>query len=135
MRESSSRTFDRRPDSVAAARRFTRDALVKLHIEESETAVLLVSELVTNAVRYGLGPILVTLALHGELFRCEVSDANSVAPCLKEAAVDDESGRGMHMVYTLSHRCGVRPALRGKTVWFELEAAHMVGESDTNVNR
>ncbi|WP_078662779.1 ATP-binding protein [Streptomyces bicolor] len=126
--EISSRRFDGLPDSVAAARRFTRDALVKFPIEGSETAVLLVSELVTNAVRYGLGSILLTLTVHGTSLRCEVTDANPAAPRLKEAAVDDETGRGMQLLHELSHRCGVRPARHGKTVWFELEAAHLAGE-------
>ncbi|WP_406304520.1 ATP-binding protein [Streptomyces sp. NBC_00885] len=127
--------FDCVPASVSAARSFTRDVLVKLPIEESETAVLLVSELVTNAVRYGLGPILLTLTVHGNSLRCEVTDANPAAPCLKEAAADDESGRGMHMLHELSHRCGIRPARHGKTVWFELEEAPPARESDIDLIR
>ncbi|MDH6122354.1 anti-sigma regulatory factor (Ser/Thr protein kinase) [Kitasatospora sp. GAS204A] len=129
--ETRSQRFDRHPASVAAARRFTRDCLVGQPLEESETAELLVSELVTNAVRYGAGPILLTVTVLGRSLRCEVTDAHPAAPCFKEAAADDESGRGMQLLHELSHRCGVRPAHPGKTVWFELRCA---GSTDASVH-
>ena len=121
--ENRSQWFDRHPASVAAARSFTRDTLLEQPLEESETAELLVSELVTNAVRYGAGPILLSVTVRGTSLRCEVTDAHPAAPCLKAAGADDESGRGMQLIHELSHRCGVRPTRRGKTVWFELQAA------------
>ncbi|TQK50515.1 histidine kinase-like protein [Streptomyces sp. SLBN-118] len=117
-----SQWFERHPASVAAARSFTRDTLVDWTREESETVELLVSELVTNAVRHGAGPILLRVTVRGTSLRCEVTDAHPASPCLKAAGADDESGRGMWLLHELSHRCGVRPAHQGKTVWFELQA-------------
>ncbi|MET7622675.1 ATP-binding protein [Streptomyces sp. NPDC005408] len=114
--------FDRHPASVAAARSFTRDVLAEQPREESETVQLLVSELVTNAVRHGAGPILLSVTVRSTSLRCEVTDAHPAFPCLKAAGADDESGRGMRLLHELSHRCGVRPAHRGKTVWFEVRA-------------
>jgi len=130
--ENRSHWFDRHPTSVAAARRFTRDTLIERPLEESETAELLVSELVTNAVRYGVGPILLSVTVRGRSLRCEVTDAHPAVPCLKAAAADDESGRGMQLLHELSHRCGVRPARQGKTVWFELQAP---GSTEASVPR
>lgn len=120
--ETRSQWFDRHPASVAAARSFTRDTLVEQPLEESETVELLVSELVTNAVRHGAGPILLSVTVRGTSLRCEVTDAHPAFPCLKAAGADDESGRGMRLLHALSHRCGVRTAHQGKTVWFELQA-------------
>lgn len=120
--ENSSQWFDRHPASVAAARSFTRDTLVEQPLEQSETAELLVSELVTNAVRYGAGPILLSVTFRGTSLRCQVTDAHPAVPCIKAAGADDESGRGMQLLRELSHRCCIRPAHPGKTVWFELQA-------------
>ncbi|NUK07035.1 ATP-binding protein [Streptomyces lunaelactis] len=120
--ETRSQWFDRHPASVAAARGFTRDTLGEQPLEESETVELLVSELVTNAVRHGAGPILLSVTVRGTSLRCEVTDAHPAFPCLKAAGADDESGRGMQLLHELSHRCGVRTAHQGKTVWFELRA-------------
>ncbi|MBT2369869.1 ATP-binding protein [Streptomyces sp. ISL-10] len=107
---------------MAAARSFTRAVLVEQPLEQAETAELLVSELVTNAVHHGAGPILLSVTVRGASLRCEVTDAHPAFPCLRAAGADDESGRGMRLLHALSHRCGVRPARRGKTVWFELQA-------------
>ncbi|WP_406301738.1 ATP-binding protein [Streptomyces sp. NBC_00885] len=120
--ETRSQWFDRHPASVSAARSFTRDTLVEQPLEESETVELLVSELVTNAVRHGAGPILLSVTVRGGSLRCEVTDAHPAFPCLKAAGADDESGRGMRLLHELSHRCGVRADHQGKTVWFELWA-------------
>ncbi|MGI5404516.1 ATP-binding protein [Streptomyces sp. CA-135486] len=127
--ENRSQWFDRHPASVAAARSFTRDTLVEQPLEESETAELLVSELVTNAVRHGAGPILLSVTVRGTSLRCEVTDAHPAVPRLEAAGADDESGRGLQLLHELSHRCGVRPARQGKTVWFELQAPGMTEAS------
>ncbi|WP_406276748.1 ATP-binding protein [Streptomyces sp. NBC_00191] len=120
--ETRSQWFDRHPASVSAARSFTRDILVEQPLEESETVELLVSELVTNAVRHGAGPILLSVTVRGGSLRCEVTDAHPAFPCLMAAGADDESGRGMRLLHELSHLCGVRADHQGKTVWFELRA-------------
>ncbi len=85
------------------------------------TAELAVSELVTNAVRYGGGKS-VTLRLIREdgTLTCEVSDPSSTAPHLKRAHYDDEGGRGLYIVAAVSRRWGVRYTDVGKVIWTEI---------------
>ncbi|MFF4223656.1 SpoIIE family protein phosphatase [Streptomyces abikoensis] len=79
---------------------------------------LLLSELVTNAVRYGSGPIQVRL-LYDRTLTCEVSDTSSTAPHLRHAATTDEGGRGLFLVARLSHAWGTRYTAEGKVIWAE----------------
>ena len=86
-----------------------------------DTAVLLVSELATNAVRHASGRFRLTLfAAHGVL-RCEVGDTGCREPRVRDTAAGaEESGRGMFLVDALARRWGCRRDGPGKTVWFEL---------------
>ncbi len=89
--------------------------------ELAETAVvteLVVSELVTNALRYGAPPIRLRLILDRELI-CEVSDASSTAPHARRAQVLDEGGRGLLLVARLTQRWGTRHTANGKVIWCE----------------
>ncbi|MFI6445642.1 SpoIIE family protein phosphatase [Kitasatospora sp. NPDC050543] len=79
---------------------------------------LLLSELVTNAIRYGSEPIQVRLILDRTLI-CEVSDASSTAPHLRRAATTDEGGRGLFLVAQLTQAWGTRYTARGKVIWAE----------------
>ncbi|MFD7256852.1 SpoIIE family protein phosphatase [Streptomyces sp. NPDC059874] len=92
--------------------------------ELSFAAELLLSELVTNAVRYGIEPIQVRL-IHDRALICEVSDGSSTAPHLRRAANTDEGGRGLFLVAQLAQSWGTRYTPRGKVIWAEcaLEAA------------
>lgn len=86
-----------------------------------DLTVLLVSELVTNALRYASGPIGVRLARRaGPVLLVEVSDPVPAPPLVRIAAPDDESGRGLQLVARTSRRWGTRRGEQGKTVWFEL---------------
>ncbi|MCX4419257.1 ATP-binding SpoIIE family protein phosphatase [Streptomyces mirabilis] len=85
--------------------------------------VLIVSELVTNAVRHASAPIMLRLIRRETLF-CEVSDGSSVAPYLQHAQPSDESGRGLLIVAETVLRWGVRHDLTGKTIWTEQELSH-----------
>ncbi|OLZ73767.1 protein phosphatase [Streptomyces amritsarensis] len=87
-------------------------------------AELMLSELVTNAVRYGSEPIRVRLIRDRSLI-CEVSDGSSTAPHLRRAASTDEGGRGLFLVAQLSQAWGARYTARGKVIWAEcaLDAA------------
>ncbi|MBB5119395.1 protein phosphatase [Streptomyces eurocidicus] len=81
-------------------------------------AELLLSELVTNAIRYGTGPIGVRL-LYDRTLTCEVSDTSSTAPHLRHAATTDEGGRGLFLVAQLAQSWGTRYTADGKVIWAE----------------
>ncbi|MEU1409756.1 SpoIIE family protein phosphatase [Streptomyces sp. NPDC005728] len=82
-------------------------------------AELILSELVTNAIRYGAEPIKVRL-LYDRFLTCEVSDASSTSPHLRRAAITDEGGRGLFIVAQLAERWGTRYSAQGKVIWAEL---------------
>ena len=82
-------------------------------------AELLVSELVTNAVRYAQGKIGLRLILEGGLV-CEVLDDSAALPRLRHPDEDDERGRGLQVVSQVAQRWGARRSLTGKVVWCEL---------------
>ena len=85
-------------------------------------AELLVSELATNAIRYGGGDDFgYTLGLEGDRLRVEVRDANRARPQVRHAGPADEGGRGMELVSTLSADWGIADLDGGKVVWFELD--------------
>ncbi|MFG3107161.1 ATP-binding SpoIIE family protein phosphatase [Streptomyces tendae] len=107
------------PAAVSGARRFASDVLAAWGLEEmSFTTELAVSELVTNAIRYGKSPIQLRLILQSTL-TCEVSDASSTAPHLRRARIFDEGGRGLLLVAQLTDRWGARHSREGKVIWAE----------------
>ncbi|MFG2223761.1 SpoIIE family protein phosphatase [Streptomyces sp. NPDC048644] len=106
--------------SVARARELARDQLTDWGLEALvDTTELLVSELVTNALRHGHGEIRLRL-LRDRSLVCEVWDADLAQPRRRRARDTDEGGRGLQLVGLLSSRWGSRRTPRGKTVWFEL---------------
>lgn len=106
--------------SVARARELARDQLTAWGLDDLvDTTELLVSELVTNALRYGEGEIRLRL-LRDRTLVCEVWDAGLVQPRRRRARDTDEGGRGLQLVGLLSAAWGSRRTPRGKTVWFEL---------------
>ncbi|MEU2563776.1 SpoIIE family protein phosphatase [Streptomyces longispororuber] len=113
-------TLPREPRSVGHARELACARLRAWDLEPLvDTAELLVSELVTNALRYGEGEIRLRLLLDRTLV-CEVWDAGLVQPRRRRARDTDEGGRGLQLVGLLSAAWGSRRTPRGKTVWFEL---------------
>ncbi|MGW2638202.1 SpoIIE family protein phosphatase [Streptomyces sp. NPDC001348] len=92
--------------------------------ETTFAAELILSELITNAIRHGAGPIRVRL-LYDRTLICEVSDASNTAPHLRRAASTDEGGRGLFLVAQLSRSWGTRYLPEGKVIWAEcaLDAA------------
>ncbi|MFB6843332.1 SpoIIE family protein phosphatase [Streptomyces sp. NPDC056373] len=113
-------TLPREPRSVGRAREFARAQLLAWDMEPLvDTTELLVSELVTNALRYGEGEIRLRLLLDRTLV-CEVWDSGLVQPRRRRARDTDEGGRGLQLVGLLSAAWGSRRTPRGKTVWFEL---------------
>ncbi|WP_329460138.1 SpoIIE family protein phosphatase [Streptomyces sp. NBC_01497] len=110
----------REPRSVGRAREYARAQLIAWDLEPLvDTVELLVSELVTNAMRYGEGEIRLRL-LRDRTLVCEVWDAGLVQPRRRRARDTDEGGRGLQLVGMLSSAWGSRRTPRGKTVWFEL---------------
>jgi serine/threonine-protein kinase RsbW len=110
--------------AVRMARQATRDALATWQLAYlEETAVLLVSELVTNAVRHARGGDEVTLVLQtaGTWLRIEVTDADPQWPQPRTPAGFDGSGFGLVLVDALAGKWGVRETATGKAVWAELD--------------
>ncbi|MFD3972682.1 SpoIIE family protein phosphatase [Streptomyces cyaneofuscatus] len=86
--------------------------------ELSFATELVVSELVTNAVRYGGGPLRLRL-IRDRTLLCEVADTGHTSPHLRHSAEDDEGGRGLFIVAQLVQRWGTRYTPGGKTIWTE----------------
>jgi PAS domain S-box-containing protein len=108
------------PAAVAHARALASDQLTAWHLEDTAFVVeLVLSELVTNAIRYGRPPIQLRLIRDATLI-CEVSDSSNTAPHLRRARTFDEGGRGLLIVAQLTHRWGCRQAPHGKIIWAEV---------------
>ena len=105
------------PAVVADVRARTARQLAVWGLQEiTFTTELIVSELLTNAIRHSQPPIQVRLILDGTL-SCEVSDGSSTAPHLRRADRYDEGGRGLLLVARLAERWGTRHTQAGKTIW------------------
>lgn len=112
-----------RPAAVARCRRLIRQTLVDWSLSElCDTAELLATELITNAIRYATDPIELRL-LHTDTLLCEVRDDDHYLPILLEAGDLDENGRGLFLVSRLAQRWGSNRTAHGKVVWFELATA------------
>ncbi|MGW6906288.1 SpoIIE family protein phosphatase [Streptomyces sp. NPDC054940] len=112
----------RLPDAVMHARRFTARTLRRWKVAEAADGVLLVvSELVTNALMHTQGSVRLDLILRGDLVRVSVTDASPRAPA-KPVIVDWEStgGRGLLLVEAMSDTFGSVPVAGGKQVWSEI---------------
>ncbi|MFE4693136.1 SpoIIE family protein phosphatase [Streptomyces sp. NPDC056749] len=108
------------PSAVARVRSDVSRTLTEWGlVEEAFTTELILSELVTNSIRYATGPIRVRLIRDRTLI-CEVSDRSSTSPHLRQAASMDEGGRGLFLVAQLAERWGTRYTDDGgKVIWTE----------------
>ncbi|MFI5824407.1 SpoIIE family protein phosphatase [Streptomyces rishiriensis] len=107
------------PAAVGEVRAAVVRQLAHWDLEElSFTTELILSELVTNAIRYGSAPVGVRL-LRDRTLICEVSDSSSTSPHLRYAAMTDEGGRGLFLVAQLTDRWGTRYTPKGKVIWAE----------------
>ena len=115
-------TWDLAPEPSAVVRASASTATDQLTAWGLDDAAfvteLVVSELVTNAIRYAEPPIQLRL-IHDRTLICEVSDASSTAPHLRRARTYDEGGRGLLLVAQLTQRWGTRHTPTGKTIWAE----------------
>ncbi|GAB2444281.1 SpoIIE family protein phosphatase [Streptosporangium sandarakinum] len=112
-------TLDPDPRSAARARRLVRATLSEWRLDPiADATELMISELVTNAIKHGSGTVEVRL-LRGPSLVCEVADRSPARPVMREAGSDDDTGRGLHLINWLAHRWGTRPTPDGKIVWVE----------------
>jgi anti-sigma regulatory factor (Ser/Thr protein kinase) len=107
------------PSSAGAARRFVVASL-GVGDEVADLAVLLVSELASNAVLHAQTPFEVAVHVDEQRLRVEVSDGNPTMPSLKAYFRESITGRGLHMVAASADRWGFDAQPDGKVVWFEL---------------
>ncbi|KUL44620.1 SpoIIE family protein phosphatase [Streptomyces regalis] len=109
------------PALVAPIRKQVMEQLDAWNLSEASfTAELVVSELVTNAIRYGTPGIRLRLIHDAATLICEVSDTSHTAPHLRRAKIFDEGGRGLLLVAQLTQRWGSRHTADGKTIWAEI---------------
>ncbi|MGC0423297.1 SpoIIE family protein phosphatase [Embleya sp. AB8] len=107
------------PAFVAEARTLAGRQLAEWGLDDlAFTTELVVSELITNAIRYASGPIRLRLIRDATLI-CEVSDATSTSPRMRHARTSDEGGRGLFLVAQFTQRWGTRYTAEGKTIWAE----------------
>lgn len=90
------------------------------------TTELVVSELVTNAIRHGTAPVKLRMIRHDRLI-CEVSDASNTSPRMGHARTTDEGGRGLFLVAQLTRRWGTRYTQAGKIIWAEQDLPGRAG--------
>jgi PAS domain S-box-containing protein len=117
------RSIDREdPRAARHARQFISDALIEWNVlEPRETIVLLVSEVVTNALFHTGGEVDLLMIRLPKRVRVEVGDDVSAAPLNLGGGLLDESGRGVPLLAGFSDRWGSFPRGQGKVVWFELD--------------
>ncbi|MFC7863716.1 SpoIIE family protein phosphatase [Streptomyces murinus] len=108
------------PSAVAGLRRAVTERLEEWGLGEQAFGMeLVLSELVTNAIRYGSEPIRLRLIRDRALI-CEVADGSNTSPHLRYAATTDEGGRGLFLVQQMTERWGTRYSPQGKVIWAEM---------------
>lgn len=116
--------------AVRQARAAIRDPLKLWGLEDLIPGTeLLVSELVTNAIRYADGPTVLRLILEPDSLVCEVHDTSPALPRVLQVDNDAENGRGLHVVSQLAQRWGTRRTPTGKVVWCEQPVPEEITEA------
>ncbi|MCX4728079.1 SpoIIE family protein phosphatase/ATP-binding protein [Streptomyces sp. NBC_01306] len=116
------------PAAVASVRNDASRQLADWGLDEiAFTTELILSELITNAIRYGTPPVRVRL-LRDRTLICEVSDGSSTSPHLRQAKSTDEGGRGLFLVARLAQHWGTRYTPTGKVIWTEQALHNGTGE-------
>lgn len=125
------------PGSVSAARRFTALTMARWGLtERGEDVAVVVSELLSNALRHGLPPLVedrpnrpirLGLVHSGPSLLCAVADPSDELPVPREAGWLDESGRGLHVIASLSDQWGscMARGRPGKVVWATFSTAQL----------
>jgi anti-sigma regulatory factor (Ser/Thr protein kinase) len=116
--------------SVRLARSLIRDPLKRWGLEDLiDSSELLVSELVTNAIKYANGEVMLRLILEPDTLVCEVHDSSPALPRVLQVDKDAENGRGLHVVSQVASRWGVRRTSGGKVVWCQQQVPEEVTEA------
>lgn len=122
------RTLPPHPSSVGAARRLVREELERSgRVDLCDTAELLVSEIVTNALVHAGTPIEVHARVRGDALRVEISDGSAAAPAIRHHSSMAGTGRGLRLLQAMVESWGTELRALGKTVWFELLDAEREG--------
>ncbi len=113
------------PESVGEARRLVRAALeASGAIVDTDVAMLLTSEVVTNALLHARSPMILAVVVGPRTVRVSVHDGSPASPHLRNYSAMAATGRGLHLVQALANRWGLEIAENGtgKWIWFELAA-------------
>ena len=110
--------------SVPLARRHVAAVVEQLDLGDfADTAALVVSELVTNAVRHAGTELQLTVVADGDVVRIEVEDGSATLPQSRISGLYDAGGRGLPLVEALADRWGSESTSTGKLVWAELDTS------------
>lgn len=119
------RKFPAHPRSAGEARRFVADALRSWGRDSLvESAALLVSELVTNALLHARTDIDVVLRVEPDRLRVEVHDLNAALPRPRRYSLEASTGRGLHLLETVATDWGVQATSTGKAMWFTISTMY-----------
>ncbi|MDG5805123.1 SpoIIE family protein phosphatase [Streptomyces ossamyceticus] len=122
------------PAAVSGIRAQVARRLEEWGLEEfAFSTELVISELVTNAIRYGSAPRRLRVLRDGDSLICEVADGSSTSPHLRRAADTDEGGRGLFLVAQFTQGWGTRYLARGKVIWTEQSLHGGLPEPDDNL--
>ncbi|WP_248961962.1 ATP-binding protein [Sphaerisporangium perillae] len=123
------------PTTVPKTRARVRGRLADWGVQEQADVVeLLVSEVVTNAMRHSWGAVM-TLSMDDDRVCCEVQDTNPAMPMVREVHEGDEGGRGMYLMEALSTSWGSHALSTGKVVWFEVACEPATGAAGSKDGR
>lgn len=129
-------TLNHSTTSIKQARTFVADHLDGQEDQLVADATLMVSELVTNAIRHGTGPCELTIEVTAVAMRVDVRDAGAALPVLRSPSPDDAFGRGLGIVADLADDWGIEstPGI-GNNVWFSLRLhiAHVAGQLPSDI--
>jgi len=106
--------------NCSVARRFVQESLAGAPEALRNDALLLLSEVFTNALLHARGPVTVEVEQCGDAYRIAVADCSSTPPTEKGYQSDDATGRGLHLLDGLAAAWGWEPTDFGKVVWFDL---------------
>ncbi|BCM64863.1 MULTISPECIES: SpoIIE family protein phosphatase [Streptomyces] len=111
------------PETAGRARSLASERLAQWRLEDLTFSVeLIVSELVTNAIRHARNPVSLRLIRTENRLICAVSDGSSTSPHMRRARLGEEGGRGLFLVAQFAARWGTRHTADGKTIWAEMPA-------------